>query len=283
MDLNKHAAPSVQWFLGIPFTPLGLADAAARIAARPPGSPFAFVSTPNAQHVVHVDRDDPRFLLAHERAWLVLNDSRILESLSSLMFGEDLPQAAGSDLTVELFTRHIRPDDALTIIGGSDEVERRLRAQFGMRSVARYNPPMGFYNDPAEIGRCVDFILAHPARYVFLAVGAPQSETVARAILDRGGAVGVGLCVGSSLHFLTGVVRRAPAVFRKLHVEALYRLMQNPRRHARRVFLESLPVVWIALRTRMAARRGSPARAARDAAVTRTAVCGCPVPRPAKS
>jgi exopolysaccharide biosynthesis WecB/TagA/CpsF family protein len=254
MDLNQRPLPAVQWFLGIPFTPLGLADAAARIAARPPGSPFVFVSTPNAQHAVHVDRGDPRFTLAHDRAWLVLNDSRILRSLSRRMFNEELPLAAGSDLTVELFSRHIRPADALTIIGGSDEVDRRLRARFGMQALARYNPPMGFYNDPAEIGRCVDFILAHPARYVFLAVGAPQSETVARAVLDRGGAVGVGLCVGSSLHFLTGVVRRAPAVFRTLHAEALYRLLQNPRRHARRVFLESLPVVWIALRTWIARR-----------------------------
>jgi N-acetylglucosaminyldiphosphoundecaprenol N-acetyl-beta-D-mannosaminyltransferase len=253
MDLNERPAPAVHWFLGVPFTPLDVAHAAARIAARPPASPFAFVSTPNAQHVVHVDRHDPRFLRVHERAWLVLNDSRILQSLSRRLFGEDLALAAGSDLTVELFARHIRPGDALTIIGGSDEVDRRLRKQFGMQAVARYNPPMGFYNDPVEIERCVDFILAHPARYVFLAVGAPQSETVACRVLDRGGAVGVGLCVGSSLHFLTGVVRRAPAVFRTLHAEALYRLMQSPRRHARRVFLESLPVLWIALRARMAA------------------------------
>ena len=107
---------------------------------------------------------------------------------------------------------------------------------------------MGFYRNPIDIEHCVDFILAHPARYVFLSVGAPQSETLALRVLARGNATGLALCVGSSLHFVTGVVKRAPAIFRVLHMEAAYRLAQNPRRHARRVFVDSLPVLGIALR-----------------------------------
>ncbi|HEX4367006.1 MAG TPA: WecB/TagA/CpsF family glycosyltransferase [Rhodopila sp.] len=250
MDLSDDR-PAVRWFLGVPFTPLNLAAAAARIAARPARAPFALVTTPNAQHVVAAHRLNPLFTQPHDRAWLVLNDSRIVGLLATRLFGAPMAVAAGSDLTAMLFRDHIRPDDTLTIIGASDEVERRLRSQFGMRHIARYDPPMGFYRDDAEIERCVDFILAHPARYVFLAVGAPQSETVACRVLDRGGATGVALCIGSSLHFVTGVVRRAPAIFRKLHAEALYRLMQNPRRHARRVFVESLPVLSIGLRSRV--------------------------------
>lgn len=249
MDMND-ARPAVRWFLGVPFTPLTLADAAARIVARPPQAPFAFVTTPNAQHIVAAHRLNPLFTTPHDRAWLVLNDSRIAGLLAKRLFAAPLAVAAGSDLTAYLFRHHIKPDDTLTIIGASDEVERRLRSRFGMRHIARYDPPMGFYRDAAEIERCVDFIVAHPARYIFLAVGAPQSETVACRVLDRGGATGVALCIGSSLHFVTGVVRRAPAIFRKLHAEALYRLMQNPRRHARRVFVESLPVLSIGLRVR---------------------------------
>ena len=240
--------PAHRWFLGVPFTPLGLAEAAACIAARPPGAPFAFVTTPNAHHTVHCARGDTRFSVAHDKAWLVLNDSRILRILSRQLFGRDLPMAAGSDLTVELFRNFIRPEDAITIIGGTDDVESRLRAQLGMRSVARFTPPMGFYNDAVEIERCVEFILQHPARYVFLAVGAPQSEVVACRVLERGGAVGTALCIGSSLLFVTGVVQRAPLVFRRWNAEWAYRLMQNPRRHARRVFVDSFPVLWLALK-----------------------------------
>ena len=244
----SDSMPVHRWFLGVPFTPLGLGEAAARIAARAPGAPFAFVTTPNAHHTVHCARGDHRFSIAHDRAWLVLNDSRILRLLSRRLFGQVLPMAAGSDLTVELFRDYISPDDAITIIGGTDEVETRLRTQFGVRTLARLTPPMGFYNDPAEIERCVDFILQHPARYVFLAVGSPQSEVVACRALERGGAVGTALCIGSSLLFVTGVVPRAPLIFRTLNAEWAYRLMQNPRRHARRVFVDSLPVLWLALK-----------------------------------
>ena len=243
-----RTAANCQWFLGVPFTPLGLWEAAACIAARPLGAPFEFVTTPNAQHTVSTARGDQRFLLAHKKAWLILNDSRILRLLSRRLFGKDLPMAAGSDLTIELFDKFIGTGDAITIIGGTDEVEGRLRSQRGLQRLARYNPPMGFYKNSAEIERCVEFILQHPARFVFLAVGAPQSEIVACRVLDRGGATGTALCIGSSLLFATGVVRRAPLLLRRLNAEWAYRLMQNPRGHARRVFLESLPILWIALK-----------------------------------
>lgn len=249
--MSESGAFPVRWFLGIPFTPMTLPLAAERIAARDPAEPFAFVTTPNAQHVVAAWRGDPTFRSAQDQAWMVLNDSTILGLLADRMFHDPMPVAAGSDLTVYLFAHHIRPEDTLTIIGGSEEVERRLFDQFGIRTIARYDPPMGFYRDPAEIQRCVDFVLAHPARYVFLAVGAPQSEAVALAIKATGQGTGVALCIGSSLHFVTGVVRRAPALVRRLRLEALWRLVLNPRRHARRVFVESLPVLWIALRIRL--------------------------------
>src|SRR5262249_43159527 len=99
--------PARRWFLGVPFTPVGLAEAAARIAAPPPGAPFVFVTTPNAHHTVSCARGDKRFSVAHDKAWLVLNDSRILRLLSHRLFGQELPMAAGSDLTVELFRSYI--------------------------------------------------------------------------------------------------------------------------------------------------------------------------------
>jgi hypothetical protein len=51
----------VRWFLGIPFTPMSLPDAASRIVDREPGAPFCCVSTPNAQHVVHVKNGNKLF------------------------------------------------------------------------------------------------------------------------------------------------------------------------------------------------------------------------------
>src|SRR5690606_31121095 len=121
---------------------------------------------------------------------------------------------------------------------------------FGLRRLALHAPPMGFAAKPAEVERCIDFVLAHPARYVFLAVGAPRSAVLAHRILQTGRAAGVGLCIGSSLHFITGLVRRAPKLFRATGMEWSWRLLLAPRTHARRVFVESLPLVGMMLRAR---------------------------------
>ena len=238
-------------FLGLTFTPLPLETAAAAIAARPADAPFAYVVTPNAQWIVGVDGGDPRYAQAAQMAWMVLNDSRILRLLSLWLWRRDFPVAAGSDLTEALFATAVRPDDRITIVGGGAEVERRLRAQFGLKHVVWYDPPMGYGRNPAEIDRCAAFIRDNPARFVFIATGAPQSDVVGRRTAELGGAVGVGLCVGGSLNFLTGLVQRAPPFWRKTSLEWLYRLIQNPRRHFGRVFRQSAPVLWIAARARL--------------------------------
>lgn len=232
---------------GVAIARLDVAGAADAVAGRAPDAPFAYVVTPNAQHIVRLHRGDPPFQAAYDAAWLRLCDSQILRLLLRWLFGRHLPSAPGSDLTAHLFAHHITPADSITVIGGGDELARRLRARFGLTRLAMHVPPMGFAADPQEVERCVRFVVEHPARYVFLAVGAPQSECLAHAIHRTGQATGVGLCVGSSLLFVTGMVERAPPLFRRLALEWLFRLALNPRGHGRRVFVDSLPLVGIAL------------------------------------
>lgn len=231
-------------YLGVPISCLDVPAAAERIAARGATAPFAYVVTPNAHHFVMLGRlKDERFADAYAHAWLRLLDGQTPRALARRVFGLDLPHAAGSDLTAHLFAHHITPDDSITVIGGSDELRRRLTERFGIKTVSLFNPSMGFIKKPDEVEACVDFVLAHPARYVFFAVGAPASEYLARMVDKRGGAVGTGLCVGSSLNFVTGIVQRAPEFYRRYGLEWLHRLLLNPRGHSRRVFVESLPLL----------------------------------------
>lgn len=236
-------------FLGVPVALLDAAGAAQRIADRPAEAPFAYVVTPNAAHftLLEVSRD-ARFRDVYDHAWMRLLDGQVPRLLAKHVFGLDIPLAAGSDLTVMMLKRHIRPDDAVTVIGGSDEVPRRLASLYGIGRVAHFNPSMGFINRPDEVVACVDFVLAHPARYVFFCVGTPQGEYLAREVHRRGGATGVGLCVGGSLNFATGLTKRAPEFYRRAGLEWAHRLALNPVGHARRVFVDSLPVLWVALK-----------------------------------
>jgi len=239
-------------YLGVPISMLDAEGAAQAIAARPVAAPFAYVVTPNAAHFTRLVRlKDVRFQRAYDGAWLRLLDGATPRKLARLLFKLDLPHAAGSDVTALLFERHITQADAITVIGGSEELRELLMAKFGLTDVALYNPPMGFIRDVSQVEACVAFVLAHPARYVFFVVGAPQSEYLACMVQERGGAVGTGLCVGSALNFTAGLVKRAPMFYRRYGLEWAHRLMLNPFGHARRVFRDSLPVLGIALQARI--------------------------------
>ena len=250
------AVPAGLDFLGIVrLTRVDMKQAAAMIAARPASAPFTTVIAVNSQLVVVLDKPGNPLRGPCDAAWMRLCDGQILRLLGRLVHGVWLPLAAGSDLTLHLLRSVIRPDDAITVIGGDDAVAAALRAQYGLRALAQHQPPMGYIRDPAAVQACVDFVLAHPARFVFVATGAPQSEQVLLRIQQTGQATGLGMAVGSSLLFATGLVPRAPTWMRRWGLEWLFRLAINPRRHARRVFVDSLPVFWLALRALL--RRGT--------------------------
>ncbi len=239
--------------LGLTFADIALEAVAAAIAARPVDAPFAYVVTPNADHLVRLGRD-PSLRPVYLGAWLRLLDSRVVSGLAR-MCGLAAPAVVpGSDLTAMLCARHIRREDRVTIVGMRPDWLPALEAGCGLAPTAHYNPPMGFDRDPAEMAKAVAFVLANPARYVFLAVGSPRQERLAAAVAATGRAVGTGLCVGASLAFLAGAERRAPVWMRQRGLEWAFRLGSDPVRMARRYLLDSPRAVPMLLRERAARR-----------------------------
>jgi exopolysaccharide biosynthesis WecB/TagA/CpsF family protein len=237
-------------YLGLPLTPLDAEQAAAAIAARPAGAPYGYVVTPNAQHYVRLAAGDCGFIIPYRHALMRLNDSQPARALARLLEGKSLPLASGADVTARLFRDHVRSEDPILVIGGDAAMIAALRQQFGLTDLTWHDPPMGFMQKPEAVEACLAAVRAHPARYILIATGAPQSERLALRLLEEAGLTGTGLCIGSSLLFLTGRVRRAPRWMRQAGLEWLYRLARNPFGHARRVFVDSLPLLWLALRNR---------------------------------
>lgn len=233
--------------LGLDFAHVPLAQAAARIAARPPGLPFAYVVTPNADHLVRIARD-AGIRAMYRDAWLCLLDSRVVAGMARLLGLRPPPVVPGSDLTEHLLSHRLVPGERIGIIGLSPVWLPSLMARFDLAPPAHCDPPMGFDGDPAALQAVIAFVRAHPCRYVFLAVGSPRQEQLAAALAGAGGATGIGLCVGASLEYLCGARKRAPAAMRRAGLEWLWRLAQEPKRLARRYLLESPRVIGLLLR-----------------------------------
>ena len=233
--------------LGLDFADLTAAEAAAAIAARPSGAPFAYVVTPNADHLVRIS-DDPAAAAIYRGAWLRLLDSRVVAGMARGL-GLTAPRVApGSDLTALLLARHINPGEQIAIIGLRPAWLPALVARCGLAQPFHHDPPMGFDADPAALRDTVAFILAHKARLVFLAVGSPRQERLAAVLASTGQATGTALCVGASLAFLAGAQRRAPPWMRAACLEWAYRLGSDPRRLARRYLIDSPRVLPLLLR-----------------------------------
>jgi N-acetylglucosaminyldiphosphoundecaprenol N-acetyl-beta-D-mannosaminyltransferase len=238
--------------LGVYFNMLSMDEVLRLIAARPAGAPFAYVVTPNADHLVRLVRDPATYRPLYDGAWLCLLDSRVVRRVA-LLFGLPAPPViTGSDLAAALVRDAALRNEQVTILGLTAERADDLAARTGLR-FRHYCPPMGFENDPVSLTQAVRFIERNPSRLIFLAVGAPRQEMVARALADRGIATGTGFCVGASLDFLAGVERRAPALVQRAGMEWAWRLAQNPKRLWRRYLVDDpaiLRLLWREARSR---------------------------------
>ena len=234
--VDRRSGSRHVWFLNSAFDKIGLDTALRRITERDREKPFAFVVTPNVDHLVRLERDTVLATL-YAQAWLTVCDSRVLEMIGR-MSGQSIDIAPGSDLTAKLFDTAIDPAEPLTIIGGTKSVVDAVRDRYGLKDVRWHEPPMGLRNNPEAVAECAKFVAENPSRFVLICVGSPQQEMIAEACLDRGDCTGVGLCVGASLDFLGGKARRAPVWVQRARLEWLHRLAQEPGRMWRRYLVE---------------------------------------------
>ncbi|MCY1456801.1 UDP-N-acetyl-D-mannosaminuronic acid transferase [compost metagenome] len=102
---------------------------------------------------------------------------------------------------------------------------------------------MGFIEKHQEIKKCVDFIQKNTSNIIIYAVGCPRQEILAHKVSTSEGIYGVGLCVGASIMFMTGSVKRAPQFMQKTGTEWIYRIFAEPRRLAKRYLVDAIKFV----------------------------------------
>ena len=219
---------------------------------------YGYVATPNVDGFIRWYESES-FRDEYSKAAYVLLDSRVAALLFRLVHGVRVPVSPGSDLTAALFHQVIKPDDRVLLVGSTESQAEMLRQRFGLRALVHHNPPMGFIRDPAAVEACLQFMeSASPFRYCLIAVGDPQGVIIANRLLVRGRARGLAFIIGASIDFITGKQRRAPPWMRRMSIEWLYRLVQNPRRLAWRYLVRGPKFFWYVGRSRVILRPRAP-------------------------
>lgn len=203
----------------------------------------AIIATPNVDHVVRYHNNE-EFKDIYKRIDYLVNDSRILKLLSSLGVTNRIRSLIpGSDLTKLLF-QHAKPGTVFSVIGASEQTIEVVRLKYPNVKIEHYNPPMGFISSEAEIKKCMRFIDESSSSVIFFAVGSPRQEELALRVKGTGN-TSVLLCIGASILFLSGEEKRAPKILQYLHLEWLFRLLNNPKRLARRYLVDGPKIIKI--------------------------------------
>jgi len=252
--MNEPRPTSTVEFLGLPFAHCDLAAAHDWVLERSCQQGFSYVVTPNVDHMVRLHRaDDPTLWQIYREADLRLCDSRILARLASWS-GLGMSVVTGSDLTARLLSQAWSEGTRIALIGGSAAQRDWLAAARPEAEHFHHVPPMGLRTNAGAQTAVATFIEAVRPHFVLLTVGAPQSEIVAQLVKARGQAMGVAICVGASLEFLTGEKRRAPRFVQAVGMEWAFRLLSEPRRLWRRYLVEGPAILLIWLRWRRGRR-----------------------------
>ena len=235
-----------------------LEDLSARLAA---GEGFS-VATMNLDHLAKLRHSDC-FDAAYRQHSHVVADGRPVVWLRALA-GAPVELVPGSELIHPLMAIAARQGVPVGFLGTTeaalDEAARRLEAAYpGLRVVARVSPSFGFDPEGPEADAALQAMASAGARLILVALGAPKQEVLAVRGQARFPQCGF-VSVGAGIDFIAGTQRRAPRWVRRLAMEWLWRLLNDPRRLAGRYlncFLVLPALMLAALRMRRAAGSSS--------------------------
>jgi N-acetylglucosaminyldiphosphoundecaprenol N-acetyl-beta-D-mannosaminyltransferase len=202
-------------------------------------------------------QDDPKLCQIIDDCGLVSADGQSVVWASWLL-GDPLPErVAGIDLMDALLDLAERRGYRVYILGARAEVlERalqRLLTRFPKLLVVGARD--GYFADD-EAPEVCDAIRASHADVLFVAMSSPRKEYF---LGEHGPGLGVPFVmgVGGSIDVIAGMTRRAPAVWQRLGLEWLFRLLQEPQRMFRRYAVTNmrfLALVGLALLSRHASQ-----------------------------
>ena len=203
-----------------------------------------WVITPNLDHLFRARRD-AAFREMISQADVVVADGMPLIWASKLQ-GTPLPQrVAGSTMTVLLSREAAAHGRSIFLLGGepgaAELAAENLKQQFPATRIAGIAcPDFGFEKDPRRMQEITRQLVAASPDIVFVALGSPKQEYLIRDLREQLPATWW-LGIGISLSFISGHVKRAPKWMQACGIEWVHRLLQEPRRLAKRYLVDGIP------------------------------------------
>lgn len=201
--------------------------------------------TPNIDHLVELQQNVHLYNAYQDAEWIVC-DSRILQLLSSLL-PHKIPEAIpGSGFFTAFYHYHKNdPDCKIFLLGAAEGVAKKAQQEIN-RTIGReivigaHSPSYGFEKNEEECRQLVDMVNASGATVLVVGAGAPKQECWIHQYRHEMPDVKLFMALGATIDFEAKTLKRAPAIWQKLRLEWLYRVIQEPRRLFHRYFVRDM-------------------------------------------
>ena len=199
-------------------------------------------------HSYAVARSDPGFQQALKSAdWLIPDGAGVV--LAGALLSQKLHgRITGADIFLGTMDLLNESEGRVFFLGGTEHtlsmIRERVEADYPQVTIAgTYSPPYEPEYNSEEMQRMVELVNESAADVLWVGMTAPKQEKWIHQLQGRLNVPFAG-AIGAVFDFYTGQIKRSPAVFQKLGLEWLPRLIQEPRRLWKRMFISAPVFFW---------------------------------------
>jgi N-acetylglucosaminyldiphosphoundecaprenol N-acetyl-beta-D-mannosaminyltransferase len=191
--------------------------------------------------VIEAQRDH-RFKAILNRAFMVTPDGMPTVWVGRVQGHRHMDRVYGPDMMIEVCRRSVGKGYTHFLYGGNEgvaqDLAKALRARFpGIRIVGTYTPPFRPLSRDEEVDLIAQIEEAKPDVF-WVGLSTPKQERFMNALIGRLN-VKVMIGVGAAFDIHTGRTKDAPLWMQKSGLHWLFRLLQEPRRLARRYLINN--------------------------------------------
>lgn len=189
-----------------------------------------FLVTPNPEIILRAGKDEEYFYILNKADIAIADGFGIV--LAGLLKRQKINRLTGSDLTPLILDLAEKKEQKVLIINwqnslsSKEDLKNTLKNKWSNLLIEILETEKKNLLSEEEN----NFINNFAPHIIFNALGAPWQEKMIWHGLPKWPSVKLALAVGGSFDFLTGKIKRAPLIFRKLGLEWLWRLIKQPRR-----------------------------------------------------
>lgn len=217
-------------FLGVRIDSFTTEDLERIFAEKLNGSKFCHVATVNPEFLVRAKTDN-EFKQILNHAELNICDGVGIQLLSRFLYKKKIERITGVHVAEILCKICEQKEKSIFFLGGrgvAKEASLQMKKKYPKLYIAGYAE-----GTPSELLEEVK--RSHPDA-ILVAYGAPAQEKWIKKFHKEIPSLRIGIGIGGTFDFWAGKVKRAPNFVRKIGIEWLWRLAQEPTKRAKRIW-----------------------------------------------